>query len=106
YIAKLNDKMRGTGRTYRLPTEQEWEYLRRGGPISETESSYHFYLDKPTNDLSGNDANVNGNYPAGNAPKLPDKYLKRTCKVGSYKPNKLGIYDMHGNVWQWTSSLH
>ncbi|MFO0810606.1 MAG: formylglycine-generating enzyme family protein [Gemmataceae bacterium] len=107
FLPKLNaaEKARNGGRVYRLPTEPEWEYICRGGPISEAESAYHFYCGTPSNDLSGRDANFNANYPAGNAPKLPDLNLKRTCKVGSYKPNKLGIYDLHGNVWQWTSSL-
>jgi formylglycine-generating enzyme required for sulfatase activity len=78
------------GRTYRLPTEAEWEYACRAG------STTPFHHGKS---LSGKQANFNGNYPYGEAPKGP--YLRRTCKVGSYKPNAWGLYDMHGNVQEW-----
>ena len=88
---------------YRLPSEAEWEYACRGGATSEEECSYHFYFAKPTNDLSSKEANFNGNFPFGKADKGP--YLGRTTKVGSYAPNKLGLYDMHGNVWQWCEDL-
>ena len=99
YIKMLNEKEKESGYLYRLPTCAEWEYACRGGATSEEECSFHFYFYKPTNDLSSKQANINGNYPFGNAEKGP--YLERTTKVGSYAPNKLGLYDMHGNVWQW-----
>ena len=103
FIRRLNEKERGRGYWYRLPTEAEWEYACRGGATSLEECSYHFYFDKPTNDLSSEQANFHGNYPFGKAPK--GKNLGRPARVGSYPPNKLGLYDMHGNVWQLCEDL-
>jgi RNA polymerase sigma factor (sigma-70 family) len=100
FIKRLNEREKGKGYVYRLPTHAEWEYACRCGATTEEECSYHFYLAKPTNDLSSKQANFNGNQPFGTGEKGP--YLGRTTKVGSYAPNKLGLYDMHGNVWQGT----
>jgi formylglycine-generating enzyme required for sulfatase activity len=103
FIKKLNEKERGRGWLYRLPTEAEWEYSCRGGATSEEECSHHFYFDKPINDLSSEQANFNGDFPFGKAPKGKD--LGRPTRVGAYPPNKLGLCDMHGNVWQWCEDL-
>ncbi len=103
FIKKLNEKERDRGYWYRLLAEAEWEYACRGGATSEAECSFDFYLDKPTNDLSSDQVNFNGNYPVGNAPK--GKYLGRPTRVGAYPPNKLGLCDMHGNVFQWCANL-
>jgi formylglycine-generating enzyme required for sulfatase activity len=110
FLEKLNARLAGGGLTYRLPTEQEWEYICRGGPLSQEQSAYHFYFARsktdltsvPTNDLSSRQANFDGSHPAGSASKGP--YLQATSEVGVYLPNPLGIYDLHGNVWEWTSS--
>jgi formylglycine-generating enzyme required for sulfatase activity len=80
------------GRTYRLPTEAEWEYACRAG----TTTAFHV-----GDRLSSKQANFNGNYPYGGAD--PGPFLRRTAKVGSYAPNAWGLYDMHGNVLQWCS---
>jgi serine/threonine protein kinase/formylglycine-generating enzyme required for sulfatase activity len=102
FLKKLNEKERKSGYLYRLPSEAEWEYACRGGATSEAECSYHFYSDRPTNDLSSARANFSGDHPAGKTPKGP--YLGRTTRVGAYPANKLGLCDMHGNVWQWTAT--
>ena len=106
FIIKLNEpeKQRGSGWKYRLLTEAEWEYACRGGATCEADCSYHFYFDQPTNDLSSEQANFNGEAPFGSAPK--GKYLQRATRVGAYPSNKLGLCDMHGNVWQWCSGLY
>jgi formylglycine-generating enzyme required for sulfatase activity len=79
-------------RTYRLPSEAEWEYACRAGASST--QVFHF-----GNSLSFEQANFRGTMPYGGAAKGP--WLERTCRVGSYQPNAFGLYDMHGNVWEW-----
>jgi uncharacterized protein (TIGR02996 family) len=93
----LTEKERGSGRLYRLPTEAEWEYSCRGGQFYK--DSVPFCLAAPSASLSSQQANFDGNYPYGGAAKGP--YLERTATVGSYQPNVLGLYDLHGNVWEW-----
>lgn len=101
FIKMLNDReqntggffRKGSGWLYRLPREAEWEYICREGVSSQSHCSWHYYLSSPTNDLSPQQANF------GNS-------LGRTTKVGSYSPNRLGIYDLHGNVWEWCEDLH
>jgi len=75
---------------FRLPTEAEWEYACRAG----TTTAYFWGAS-----LNGNKANCNGNYPYGAFGK--GKNLEHTTEVGSYKANPWGLYDMHGNVWEW-----
>jgi WD40 repeat protein/serine/threonine protein kinase/formylglycine-generating enzyme required for sulfatase activity len=93
FMTELNKRERKVGWVYRLPKKQEWEYAYRGGPMADrAESAHDFYIDKPTNELTVKQANIGFEVGQG---------LGRTCKVGSYPPNRLGLYDMHGNVFEW-----
>jgi formylglycine-generating enzyme len=87
-------KKRGDKHLYRLPTEAEWEYSCRGG----RSCSQPFGI-AAGRALSSRQANFDGNYPYGGADKGP--YLEATCRVAKYETNALGLYDMHGNVWEW-----
>jgi len=87
FCARLAKK---TGKTYRLPSEAEWEYACRAG----TTTPFHFG-ETITADL----ANYDGNYTYASEPK--GIYRQQTTDVGSFPPNAFGLYDMHGNVWEW-----
>src|ERR1019366_4146190 len=82
-------------RTYRLPTEAEWEYACRAG----TKTTFHF-----GDTLQATQANFDGNFPFGGADKGPN--LQKPVKGGSYPPNAWGLYDMHGNVAEWCSDWY
>ncbi|NEP18615.1 MAG: formylglycine-generating enzyme family protein, partial [Leptolyngbya sp. SIO4C1] len=79
-----------TGRIYRLPSEAEWEYACRADTITP------FYFGATvTTDL----ANYDGRKTYGSGPS--GLYRRQTTEVGSFPPNAFGLYDMHGNVWEW-----
>jgi formylglycine-generating enzyme required for sulfatase activity len=84
-------------RVYRLPTEAQWEYACRAGAREYAPFAFG-------KSLSSHQANFNGNISYGGAARGPS--LDRACKVGSYKPNAWGLYDMHGNVWEWTADWY
>ena len=90
-IAKLNETHPpGDGWKWALPTEAQWERACRGGTTTATAFG---------NSLSSNQANFNGDHPYGGAERGAN--LRRTVPVKSYQPNAYGLYDMHGNVWEW-----
>ena len=81
---------RQTGQSYRLLSEAEWEYVARAG----TTTPFHF-----GRTISPAQANYDGNYTYGGGRQ--GQYRERTVPVGSFRPNAFGLYDVHGNVWEW-----
>ena len=81
---------KATKKEYRLPSEAEWEYACRAGTTTP------FYFGET---ITTNLVNYNGNYTYASAPK--GRYGGETTEVGIFPPNAFGLYDMHGNVWEW-----
>jgi len=92
-IEEAEVRINAEARGYRLPTEAEWEYACRAG----TTGPFHF-----GQTISTNQANYNGNYVYGAGDK--GEYRQRTTPTaffGAAGRNAFGLYDMHGNVWEW-----
>ena len=83
-----------TGVFYRLPTEAEWEYACRAGTITPFSFGETITTDS---------ANFNGEQPFKKTPK--GEFRKRLTPVGHFPPNAFGLYDMHGNVWEWCADI-
>jgi formylglycine-generating enzyme required for sulfatase activity len=81
---------RETKQEYRLPSEAEWEYACRAGTTTP------FYFGET---ITGKLANHNASNTYADEPK--GEYRKETTPVGQFPPNAFGLYDMHGNVWEW-----
>ena len=79
-----------TGKTYRLPSEAEWEYACRAG----TTTAFHF-----GETIAPELANYCGTEVYNDGPK--GEHRGKTIEVGSFLANVWGLYDMHGNIWEW-----
>ncbi|MFM6590068.1 MAG: SUMF1/EgtB/PvdO family nonheme iron enzyme [Microcystis panniformis] len=89
FCARLS-KLTVRVREYRLPSEAEWEYACRAGTTTP------FYFGET---ITGELANYTAGYTYSGEPK--GQYRQQTTPVGKFPPNAFGLYDMHGNVWEW-----
>ena len=91
FCARLSDL---TGENFRFPSEAEWEYACRAG----TTTPFSFGAN-----LTADLATFNGEQPFGQTPK--SQFRNRLTTVGTFPPNAFGLYDMHGNVWEWCADI-
>jgi formylglycine-generating enzyme required for sulfatase activity len=87
YVAWLSDR---TGYDYRLPSESEWEYATRAGTTGRFNTGHCITTDQ---------ANFDGTNPALECPS--GNFENQTLPVAGFAPNAFGLYDTHGNVYQW-----
>jgi len=92
FLKRLNTK--DSQFEHRLPSEAEWEYAAR----ARTTTVFSF-----GDSLNSSQANFDGNYPYAST---KGEYIGKSVAVGSYQPNAFGLYDMHGNVWEWCQDIY
>ena len=95
YIRQLNRKAQESGWFYRLPTFTEWEYACRNGPgQTDADLGCDYYAGEPSMTWTAEMGN------------LKENGLQSPTRVGCYKPNRLGIHDMHGNVSEHLDDIY
>ncbi len=102
YVAWLSQE---TKQAYRLPSESQWEYAARGGSTTP-----YFFGSNPDelcksdngHDLTSKEIHTGMNWPPVNC---RDGFAT-TAPVGSFMPNPFGVYDVHGNVWEWMQDCY
>jgi formylglycine-generating enzyme required for sulfatase activity len=98
FVAWLTKK---TGKTYRLPTEAEWEYAARG--VTKAEAPYSAFSTGAT--INYQQANYDANFRYGEGGQ-PGIFRQKTVVVGTFRKNAFGLHDMHGNVWEWVQDCY
>jgi formylglycine-generating enzyme required for sulfatase activity len=98
FVGWLNWKT-GNDDAYRLPSEAEWEYAARAG----TTSAYPW---GETIDYNRGNFGMRGRTERGPYAEGRDTFLNETAPVGSFPPNAWGLYDMHGNVFEWAQDCY
>jgi formylglycine-generating enzyme required for sulfatase activity len=91
YVRWLSE---ATGKSYRLPSESEWEYACRAG----TKTAFSF-----GDTIATDQANYDGNFTYNGGPR--GEYRRGTTPVGMFAANPWGLFDMHGNVWEWVQDV-
>ena len=90
-----------TGESYRLPTESEWEYAARAGSTTK----YHFGNDESELCQYANHRDNSTDFDRRNK-SCSDGVGNRSAAVGRYQPNRFGLYDVHGNVFEWVQDCY
>ncbi|HEY6554931.1 MAG TPA: formylglycine-generating enzyme family protein [Vicinamibacteria bacterium] len=93
FLRRLNAK--ASGPPFRLPTEAEWEYACRAGTTTAFATG---------SSLTTDQANFHGGHPSADG--KVGSFLGKPTPVGSFPPNRWGLFDMHGNVWEWCQDWH